>query len=533
MTSFRAAFALSKDEVKIATPPGTTTLVEHREWAASQQNHDEIRLVPQPSADPADPLNLPMWRKMAVLFCMSVHPFVVNVSSASLSSALPIYAASPIFGLPPKPFSQLTYLVAVNVLMLGLSNLWWVPLANTFGRRPVILGSLLLLILSSMWAGLTTDFNSLLAARLVMGIGGGPADAVSPDVVGEVFFVHQRGRAMAVYTVFLSMGSLVGGIAGGYIVGSMGLPWLHWMNVLLCSISFVLCLVLQAETLYDRPQYLHDLEAEDGKDHIEQKEAVSTVLPPPTSYPAYSYIKSLRLITYRPGIGHKFVAPFKAMRLPGVWLISAWYAGLVGLIVTISTIGPQLVGAPPYLWGNQVGLINIGGVIGAFLGCIYTYLIADWTTKRNAAKNTHGYAEPEARLVTALPALFIATAGALIFGFVAQNPSPTGWVGLSFGYGMVAFGLMQAPSVGFNYLIESYTSIAGDCFVAVTSARAVVAFAWTFFVGDWVHHDGAAEPFGIFAMLMGLFALMTIPVLIWGKRFRIWTAKWVPEGPAH
>ena len=137
-----------------------------------------------------------MWRKMAVLFCMSVHPFVVNVTSSSLSSALPIYAASPIFGLPPKPFSQLTYLVAVNILMLGFSNLWWVPLANTFGHRPVILGSLLLLILSSMWAGLTTDFNSLLAARLVMGIGGGPADAVSPDVVGEVFFVHQRGRAM-------------------------------------------------------------------------------------------------------------------------------------------------------------------------------------------------------------------------------------------------------------------------------------------------------------------------------------------------
>jgi hypothetical protein len=47
-----------------------------------------------------------------------------------------------------------------------------------------------------MWAGLTTNFNSLLAARIFMGIGGGPADAVSPDVVGEIFFVHQRGRAM-------------------------------------------------------------------------------------------------------------------------------------------------------------------------------------------------------------------------------------------------------------------------------------------------------------------------------------------------
>ena len=305
------------------------------------------------------------------------------------------------------------------------------------------------------------------------------------------------------------------------------------MNVVLCSITFVLCLVFQAETLYDRPQWLNDLEGEDGKDHVQHKEAVSTIQPPPTSYPSYSYMKSLKLITYRPGIGHKFLAPYKAMRLPGVWLISAWYAGLVGLIVTISTIGPQLMAAPPYLWGKDVGLVNVGGIIGALLGCIYTYLVADWTTKRTATKNSHGYAEPETRLVTALPALFIATAGALIFGFVAQNPSTTGWVGLQFGIGMVAFGLMQAPSVGFNYLIESYTSVAGDCFVAVTSARAVVSFAWTFFVGEWVHHDGAAEAFGIFGMLMGIFALMTVPVLIWGKRLRIWTAKWVPEGIAQ
>jgi hypothetical protein len=144
----------------------------------------------------------------------------------------------------------------------------------------------------------------------------------------------------------------------------------------------------------------------------------------------------------------------------------------------------------------------------------------------------HGFSEPESRLLTALPALFIATAGSLVFGFVAQNPSPTGWVGLSVGMGMVAFGLMQAPSVGFNYLIEAYSSVAGDCFVAVTSARAIVAFAWTFFVGDWVQHSGAAEPFGIFAMLMGVFGLLTVPMVIWGKRTRIWTAKWVPEGSA-
>lgn len=175
------------------------TCEEHLEWTASQQRHDEIRLVPQPSTDPMDPLNLPKWQKMAMLATLSVHPFVVNFTSACMGSALPIYARTPVFGPRPEAFSRLSYLVAVNVLLLGVSNLIWVPLANTFGRRPINLISLALLTLSSMWAGLATSFESLLAARAIMGIGGGPADAVAPDVLGEIFFIHQRGRAMVSY----------------------------------------------------------------------------------------------------------------------------------------------------------------------------------------------------------------------------------------------------------------------------------------------------------------------------------------------
>jgi len=52
-----------------------------------------------------------------------------------------------------------------------------------------------------MWAGLTHNLNSLLAARFFMGVGSGPADTVCPDVVGEIYFVHQRGRAMVNYPV--------------------------------------------------------------------------------------------------------------------------------------------------------------------------------------------------------------------------------------------------------------------------------------------------------------------------------------------
>lgn len=59
---------------------------------------------------------------------------------------------------------------------MGAANILWVPLANTFGRRPITLFNILLLMLCSVWAARATSFGSLLAARFFMGVGVAPAD---------------------------------------------------------------------------------------------------------------------------------------------------------------------------------------------------------------------------------------------------------------------------------------------------------------------------------------------------------------------
>jgi hypothetical protein len=95
----------------------------------------------------------------------------------------------------------------------------------------VNLFNILLLMFSSVWAGKATSFESLLAARFFMGVGVGPADTsmfsssfffiqlarllapfcsygcglvcswltrwiVAPNIIGEIYFTHQRGKAM-------------------------------------------------------------------------------------------------------------------------------------------------------------------------------------------------------------------------------------------------------------------------------------------------------------------------------------------------
>ena len=58
----------------------------------------------------------------------------------------------------------------------------------------------------------------------------------------------------------------------------------------------------------------------------------------------------------------------------------------------------------------------------------------------------------------------------------------------------------------------------------VTIFRSIISFAWSFFVATWVQDRGAAEPFGIFGMLMGLFGLLAVPLWLFGKRMRIATS---------
>lgn len=424
-----------------------------RTATGTEHTVDHLRLVPRPSNDPADPLNWPLWRKLAILWASSFYSFVNNWNSAAMAPAIPILAV-----VLQKDFAQLTHLVAVNVLMAGAANLWWVPLANAYGRRPVLLFCTLLMTFSTMWCGLAGSFNNLLAARVVQGIGIAAADAVAPDVAGEIFFVHQRGRAMAIYTIFLSLGSLVGGVTGGYIASAYGYKYIFWVGTALSAASFLFILVLQPETLYDRTipavadNGAHTTDKEDGRpmetkgsDHIAHLEESS-------SYRPFTYGRSLRVGVNRGGLPRALLRPWASLLFPGTWLVMLHYGGLVGGIVTLSTVGPTLLAMPPYLWGANVGLLNVGGIIGALLGAVYAYLTADRRITASASHDSGGHAEPETRLPLLAAPLFIATTGMWVFGFCAQYPGPTRWVGLEFGLGMLSFGLMSVPSIGFNYV---------------------------------------------------------------------------------
>lgn len=187
--------------------------LEHDVTQQDGRHVDRVAKYPLPTSDPADPLNWPQWRKVACMSTLSFYAFVSNYISAALAPALPAW--NPSFPQDPRPIHELMELVAVfrsplaplslpvangsvkfNVLLLGLANIFWVPLANIFGRRAVLVISNVILLVATVCGMCLDGFDINLAVRISQGIGSAASETVSPAMVGDLFFVHERGSWM-------------------------------------------------------------------------------------------------------------------------------------------------------------------------------------------------------------------------------------------------------------------------------------------------------------------------------------------------
>ena len=94
-------------------------------------------LFPVPTLDPNDPVLWPKWRKYIYLFCVIFFTLMGN--SSCLTPSVFFVPWSEEFGVP---VTQVTDVQNYAILVYGLVNLIWVPLALKFGRRPTWLFAL-------------------------------------------------------------------------------------------------------------------------------------------------------------------------------------------------------------------------------------------------------------------------------------------------------------------------------------------------------------------------------------------------------
>jgi predicted MFS family arabinose efflux permease len=110
----------------------------------------------------------------------------------------------------------------------AVSGLIGAQFLDRFDRRSALSLSLIGLALGTALGGLAVDLNTMIGARVVAGIFGGPATALSLAIVADVVPPVRRGRAMAIVMSGFSVASVLGIPAGLMLAraGSWRTPFL-------------------------------------------------------------------------------------------------------------------------------------------------------------------------------------------------------------------------------------------------------------------------------------------------------------------
>jgi EmrB/QacA subfamily drug resistance transporter len=136
------------------------------------------------------------------------------------------------------------YLVVIASVLLTFGRL-----ADMIGRKPIFLTGLVVFILGSALSGLAPSLLFLILARLFQGIGGALIFAVNIAMITSTFPSNERGLALGLNAVVVSLGVAAGPTIGGVITQYLTWRWIFYVNVPIC-----LLVLLAAFYFYREPR---------------------------------------------------------------------------------------------------------------------------------------------------------------------------------------------------------------------------------------------------------------------------------------
>ena len=385
-------------------------------------------------------------------------------------------------------------LTGYHLVGVAVAGIIFVPSARVWGKRHLYLLGTIIIIISSAWGGASgTNYKSLLWARIFQGVGLAPFEALVNVSVGDLFFVHERGKRMALSNMSLFGGAFFTPILVGKITDSLGWQWSFYLIAIFAGAVLPFLFFFCPETAYRRPEYLHaDLggttlitngdalqaltaevpndQTRAGHDGQNNGEAVSLEKHsedvkrrygyPQTPIPTKTTFKqSLSPFNGRKTDDHFWrlaLRPFPLFLNPAIVWGCLIQGCLIGWTVMIGVVLAAILISPPlYFSVLQTGYMYTGAFIGAILGFFIAGILADWTTKLMIKRNG-GIFEPEFRIVLVIPQMTLGCAGLYGFGIAASNVEKYGWFWPDFFFALEVMGMVIGAVASGLYLVDAH-----------------------------------------------------------------------------
>jgi EmrB/QacA subfamily drug resistance transporter len=159
------------------------------------------------------------WLVAVAFFMQSLDTTILNTAVPAIALAMDVTPLN-----VKSVLASYTLSLAVFIPVSG-----W--MADRFGTRRVFVTAIALFCLGSLLCGLATDIDTLVACRVLQGVGGAMMMPVGRMTLARTFGKAELVKAMSFVAIPSLIGPMIGPVAGGAIV-----HWLHWSVVFFVNI---------------------------------------------------------------------------------------------------------------------------------------------------------------------------------------------------------------------------------------------------------------------------------------------------------
>ncbi|KAL6355872.1 hypothetical protein LRP88_09455 [Fusarium phalaenopsidis] len=450
-----------------------------------------IVYVPTPTADPQDPLSMPMWQKYVVITMISLFSTLGLSLVSGFGGLLGFYWAE--YEAEGYGDADMTALITYPTLFMGIGNLFGIPIAIAIGRRM------------------------------------------------EIFFLHERGKGLMIQNAVQTILAAVWVLFASPISGAISPQGWYYLGAGLSGLQLVFSIFFVPETKYRRSMAAFQettTVSESDEGHVtkagelkKDREETHCSVRPPLDFERFeprTWKSDMRLWVGTPEWRLAFDtlrSTFELLLFPNVLWAMCLNGLTLGANVAIGITYGGIVTSAPYNWPNSsASYINTGQIVVALIALPLLGQGSDKIIKWRANKNG-GIHEPESRIISLVIPITVGTFTAVLYGQGAAHPEHYHWFIYCWALAAYFFAFVGANIVGMTYLLDSYPARAGPVLVIICAFRCIIAFGVTYGISPFIEAAGYDGAFGAFGGLTAFFGLLGIPVYIWDKPIRRFTGR--------
>ncbi len=190
-------------------------------------------------------LTLKLVKNKGFIFASLAAATTFFLMSGIRQTILPIYAAQ-VVNLPPADIGIILSAATISNIVLTIPIGYGIDL---IGRKPIIVGSLLMSGLSMFLFPQAGNFILLCAVSLVMGIGSSGTQQAPLAMATDATIGEPRGLSMGLFRLFGDMGSIIGPLLLGIVADGFGVVMPFYVMGIIIFANAGLILFFGEETL--------------------------------------------------------------------------------------------------------------------------------------------------------------------------------------------------------------------------------------------------------------------------------------------